>query len=332
MKETIKLNDYLYDGDTVLKILFRYAEDLRAHSIETNNQIDRIHSNFLMQVAELLMHNDFLTSQSQRIQEFYDHMAEKYPTLAFTFKGRIKSLIRTEEKFNGNIVSFIYDYYKEHGNYPALDALKNKLNLFRDLLAYRIVISLPKCHQEGIEEPEKEELRILYEIANELPEFLEQRGFTAEYVGNDWNGRSARLNANASVFYKDYIENPNIYGYQSLHITFYDNVSRSFLEVQLRTKRMDDIAEIGTADHRGYEKRQEHERSRRDEIPEGESIIFDEAHERLMALQNLELKDLDVNMFYAANNSLINDGCGLFRGRLILPFEHLSRFQDKYSW
>ena len=47
-----------------------------------------------------------------------------------------------------------------------------------------------------------------------------------------------------------------------------------------------------------------------------------------MRLLQLELADLDVNMFSAVDNSLINDGCGLFRGRLILPYEHLSRFQN----
>ena len=47
-----------------------------------------------------------------------------------------------------------------------------------------------------------------------------------------------------------------------------------------------------------------------------------------MRLLSLELKDVDVNMFGAINNSLINDGCGLYRGRLILPYEHLSRFQN----
>ncbi len=47
-----------------------------------------------------------------------------------------------------------------------------------------------------------------------------------------------------------------------------------------------------------------------------------------MLLQKLELSKLDVNMFSAADNSLINDGCGLYRGRLILPYEHLSRFQN----
>lgn len=100
------------------------------------------------------------------------------------------------------------------------------------------------------------------------------------------------------------------------------------MEMQLRTKEMDDIAEIGSANHLGYEKKQELERARRDRIPEGECIYFDEAYERGMKLQQLELSKLDVNMFSAANNSLINDGCGLFRGRLILPYEHLSRFQN----
>lgn len=56
--------------------------------------------------------------------------------------------------------------------------------------------------------------------------------------------------------------------------------------------------------------------------------LFDEAYERGMKLQQIELAKLDVNMFSAIDNSLINDGCGLYRGRLILPYEHLSRFQN----
>ena len=68
--------------------------------------------------------------------------------------------------------------------------------------------------------------------------------------------------------------------------------------------------------------------ARRDVIPVGECIYFDEAYERGMKLQQLELSKLDVNMFAAIDNSLINDGCGLYRGRLILPYEHLSRFQN----
>ena len=110
----ISLNDYLYSGDTVLKILQKYEKDLRDETKKTHNQIDTLHCNFLMQITELLEHNDFLTYQSKRIRDFYKYMADKYPFLAFTFKGRIKSLIRAEEKFNGYVVEYIYDYYKEN--------------------------------------------------------------------------------------------------------------------------------------------------------------------------------------------------------------------------
>lgn len=324
----VTLNDYLYSGDTIFKIIQNYMTDLRKEAKRTHNEIDLVHSNCLLQVQEMLEHNDFLTSQSQKIREFYKYMAKEFPFLAFTFRGRIKSLIRTEEKFNGYIVEYIYNYYEEHGTYPAVADLKEKLSCFRDIIAYRIVIALPKCHLKPEQNLEEEEMKYLYQIANALPGFLEERGFTAELAKGVRESKSGLLDGEVKPYYRDFISNPTMYGYQSLHITFYDNTSRSYMEVQLRTKKMDDIAEIGPANHLGYEKRQEHERARRDAVPKGECIYFDEAYERGMKLFNLDLKDLDVNMFAAMNNSLINDGCGLYRGRLILPYEHLSRFQN----
>lgn len=324
----IKLNDYLYSGDTVLKIIQCYERDLRNEAKKTHNEIDLIHCNFLLQIMELLQHNDFLTSQSQRIREFYKFMAKEYPFLAFTFRGRIKSLIRAEEKFNGYIVEYIYDYYKNNGKQPPLPELKNRLNCFRDLIAYRIVISLPKCHLKDGESYKEIELQYLYKVANQLLGFMEEQGFTAELSTMTSDKKSPLLDEDISPYYRDYILNVSDNGYQSLHVTFYDNIARCYIEVQLRTKEMDDYAEIGPANHLGYEKRQESERARRDAVPVGENLYFDEAYERGLSLQQLELSKLDVNMFAAADNSLINDGCGLYRGRLILPYEHLSRFQN----
>ena len=88
----VSLNDYLYSGDTVLRILHNYIKDLRKDAKMTGNEIDMIHCNFLLQIQELLEHNDFLTAQSQKMREFYKYMAQEYPFMAFTFKGRIKSL------------------------------------------------------------------------------------------------------------------------------------------------------------------------------------------------------------------------------------------------
>ena len=279
----ITLNDYLYSGDTVLRILKKYIADLRISAVQKHNEVDLVHCNFLIQIMELLEHNDFLTSQSQKIREFYKYMAQEYPYLSFTFKGRIKSLIRAEGKFNGYIVEYIYDYYEKNGSYPSVSEIKERLNCFRDLIAYRIVISMPRCHMKQQQDRKKEEIRYLYRIANVLPQFLEERGFTAEPTGG---------------------------------------VKRS------NSLLLDDVAEIGVANHLFYEKKQETSRGRRDAILQGGCIYFDEAYERCRLLQDLDLSGVDVNMFTAVNNSLMNDGCGLFRGRLILPYEHLSKFQN----
>ena len=324
----ITLNDYLFSGDTVLKILLQYSTDLKEEAIKNHNPIDMAHSNFLIQIIEILEHTEFLTSQSQRINEFYMYMANKYPFLAFTFKGRIKSLIRAEEKFNGYILEYIHDYYKEKGKYPNDAEIKNNLNCFRDLIAYRIVISLPQCHVTEQDSIEEQELKYLYEIANVLPEFLEERGFTPELSGIPDRNTSIYLSDNNQSYYRDYVQTPRTSGYKALHITFFDNFARCHTELQLRTKDMDDLAEIGRANHDGYEKQQEENRAKRDMIPEGRCKCFDEAYERLIKLQELDLASVNVNMFKAYNNQLINDGCGLFRGRQILPFEHLSRFQN----
>jgi len=280
----ITLNDYLYSGDTLLRILKKYIRDLRIEAKEKHNEIDLVHCNFLIQIQELLEHNDFLTAQSQKIREF--------------------------------------------GEYPSVSQIKERLSCFRDFIAYRIVIAMPRCHLKNGENVREEELRYLYEIANILPGFLEERGFTAEPARGVQESTSPLLSREAKPYYRDYICNNSEDDYQSLHITFYDNSSRSYMEVQLRTKEMDDVAEIGSANHLSYEKKQESERRRRDAVPQGECIYFDEAYERGMRLLGLDLTALDVNMFGAVNNSLINDGCGLFRGRMILPYEHLSRFQN----
>ena len=83
----ITLNDYLYSGDTIFKVLQNYITDLRGDARKTKNEIDLIHCNFLIQIRELLEHNEFLTTQSQQVREFYKYMTKEYPYLAFTVKA-----------------------------------------------------------------------------------------------------------------------------------------------------------------------------------------------------------------------------------------------------
>lgn len=324
----ISLNDYLYSGDTVLKILHNYARDLERESEKSGNGVDQVHADFLSGMANLLEHNDFLTSQSQRIREFYRLMANRYPCLAFTFRGRIKSLIRAEEKFNGYVVEDASEVYDREHRFPEPEEIQRFVERFRDLIAYRIVISMPRCHIKPGEDQEQVELSYLYEIANMLPPFMRERGFEPEASGLSQKNHSPLLDEDLWPFYRDYITNGRASGYRSLHITFYDTMSQSYLEMQLRTQDMDNFAEIGEANHTFYEMQQNEERARRAPVPVGICTYFDEAYERGILLQQLDFSKVDVNMFKAFDQYRINDGCGLLRGRLILPYEHLSRFQN----
>ena len=48
----ITLNDYLYSGDTLLRILKKYIRDLRIEAKEKHNEIDLVHCNFLIQILK----------------------------------------------------------------------------------------------------------------------------------------------------------------------------------------------------------------------------------------------------------------------------------------
>ena len=50
----VALDDYLYSGDTIFRILQKYTEDLRKDAKKNRNEIDMVHCNFLIQIRELL--------------------------------------------------------------------------------------------------------------------------------------------------------------------------------------------------------------------------------------------------------------------------------------
>lgn len=50
----ITLNDYLYSGDTIFRILRNYTVDLKKEAKKNHNEIDLIHSNFLIQFRDCL--------------------------------------------------------------------------------------------------------------------------------------------------------------------------------------------------------------------------------------------------------------------------------------
>ena len=93
----VTLNDYLYSGSTIFRILNNYIRDLRKDAKVNHNEIDLVHSNFLIHIQEMLEHNDFLTAQSQKIREFYRYMAkESIPCIYFPGTDQISDPGRRE--------------------------------------------------------------------------------------------------------------------------------------------------------------------------------------------------------------------------------------------
>lgn len=116
--------------------------------------------------------------------------------------------------------------YDIKGRTKSISSIWNKMkkqhadvNDIFDLFAIRIIIDTPI-------EKEKADCWLAYSIVTDM------------YTAN-----TARL--------KDWISNPKSNGYESLHITVYGPQSK-WVEVQIRTKRMDEVAERGLAAHWKY--------------------------------------------------------------------------------
>lgn len=96
---------------------------------------------------------------------------------------------------------------------------KNDLDEIYDLFAIRIILDVPP-------ELEKNQCWLVYSIVTDM-----------------YRPNPARM--------KDWISIPKSNGYESLHITVYGPEER-WVEVQIRTRRMDLVAEKGLAAHWRY--------------------------------------------------------------------------------
>ena len=95
----VTLNDYLYSGDTIFfKIIQNYMTDLRKEAKRTHNEIDLVHSNCLLQVHEMLEHNDFLTSPVTENPGILQVHGKRISISRLYISWKNQILIRTEEK------------------------------------------------------------------------------------------------------------------------------------------------------------------------------------------------------------------------------------------
>lgn len=342
--EKPKLSNYLFTGTTVPHIVELYAKDLAV----SESQIDIFHSSFLVNYMSLITNNEFLDRYVTIFRAMYLAIISKFPNVTIVFKGRIKSLRRVEEKINRYIIKYVNEYYILHDIFPNEDDVVKYLYRFRDLMAFRIIVSLPSCHLKkfnNVEDLEmfkqEREIDYLRQIVNFVYKFLTTNGLDAVIASQlvDVTSISTTKNINNKIakYLKDYIQSPKPNGYRAIHICFSDRFFKSetgipmFIEFQFQTKSMNDFTSFDS-DHVSYEMNQKESIKiksysfAKEDLPE---YILN-AQERLNDLYCLNLEQLNIDLFscrYINGVPKFNDYSGFYVPRSILSYEHISKEQ-----
>lgn len=238
--------EYAIEHHTSLPCIIRtYAEMLKSGCIFTHNPNDRKHANRLISYLNVYSnskHLEFIDSCFQNLKSAaFDH----YKYLVIKISGRLKSFLSLEVKlrkkilkaeilveFLGNLEEIlrceIWSFEEKEVEIAKLLLLEqqeknNSKNPIRDLIGYRIIVD---SYDTSIEENFL--TGFIYDFADFSKAFFDSIGFDV-------------------LESKDYIKNPKGNNYQSYH--FRVEILESLTEIQLRTFRMHENAESGSAAH-----------------------------------------------------------------------------------
>lgn len=323
------LDNYLTKGLSIFDVVSAYSSDLWEYGKKHHNEIDMYHASFLDRYLDIIMDDQFVEDIQIDLQKkFMDEIYRSKDEFSFAMRGRIKSLIRLENKFNDYVQSFINDNIIKNGKIPTQRDVVKHLERFRDIVAYRFILEA-KNHDEEMAK------RKLFDIANTIPRYFDSASFDLSAKGGYTLIRAPKLlqtntdNKSAlapkvRAYYKDYVSNPKEFGFQALVIVMKHNKSGEQFELQMETFEMLKHNEHSEESHHtAYEKTQT---SRRLDtcLPEGyTSKEFNEAHARIVKMRNLSLSTINVDMFFAFDDHDVEDLCGLLHGRQANPREFL---------
>ncbi len=163
------------------------------------------------------------------------------------FKNELYILLKT--KLQGNYKFNIKGRIKSVSSiYKKMLKKNQSLEEIKDIFALRIIFDIPY---------ESENLFSLF--PEDIPREIKEKEYKV-----CWEAYSIITDKYEQIKFKNYISNPKPNGYQSLHVTVLapGNIP---VEIQIRTRRMDEVAEKGDAAHWTY-KEQGSEKINRDEI------------------------------------------------------------------
>lgn len=243
---TIRPKDTKLEAENYKKLIVSYSTDPRVTVIKLADRLEVMRSLHMFpklskerKILEALMlyiplaHQLGLYNMKSEMEDIYFKYAEpvEYRTITNKLKAGEKDRQKLMEQFVEPLKQQLLD-----------DGIKYKVKV-RTKTAYSIwkKMQKQKVAFEGVYDVFAMRFIIDCEADRELEHALCWKVFSL--VTKEYESDTKRL--------RDWISNPKPNGYESLHITV-KNKENVYLEVQIRTKRMDETAESGLASHWSY--------------------------------------------------------------------------------
>lgn len=243
---SIKPKDTRLEAENYKKLIVSYSRDPRVTVLKIADRMEVMRNLDIFpklsrerKILETLMlyiplaHQLGLYNMKSEMEDIYFKYAEPEQYRAIT--NKLKSTEQDRQKLMTQFIRPLEQKLSEAG-------IKYKLKI-RTKTAYSIwkKMQKQKVPFEGVYDVFAIRFIIDCDADRETEHALCWKVFS--YVTEEYESDTRRL--------RDWISNPKPNGYESLHITV-RNSENIYLEVQIRTKRMDDIAENGLASHWSY--------------------------------------------------------------------------------
>ena len=243
---TIKPKDTKLEAELYKKLIVSYSRDPRVTVLKIADRLEVMRSldmfpklsreRKILETQMLyipLAHQLGLYNIKSEMEDIYFRYAD--PEQYRTITNKLKSTEGDREKLMTQFIEPLKQKLKDEGiAYKLKVRTKTALSIYKKMKKQKVPF-------EGVFDVFAIRFIIECEEDREIEHALCWKVFS--YVTEEYESDTKRL--------RDWISNPKPNGYESLHITV-KNKEGSSLEVQIRTKRMDDMAESGLASHWSY--------------------------------------------------------------------------------
>ncbi|MBR5836735.1 MAG: bifunctional (p)ppGpp synthetase/guanosine-3',5'-bis(diphosphate) 3'-pyrophosphohydrolase [Bacteroidales bacterium] len=243
---TINPKDTRLEAENYKRLIVSYSKDPRVTVLKIADRLEVMRSLDLFpktsrerKVLETMMlyiplaHQLGLYNIKSELEDIYFRYAE--PEQYRSITNKLKSTERDRQKLMTQFIEPLKQKLSDEGiKYKLKVRTKTALSIYKKMQKQKVPF-------EGVFDVFAIRFIIDCEEDKTIEHALCWKVFS--YVTEEYESDTKRL--------RDWLSNPKPNGYESLHITV-KNREGSSLEVQIRTKRMDDMAESGLASHWSY--------------------------------------------------------------------------------